>query len=170
MQVEPPTPDVDPENVEFVIFVRATKVPASTAAAEAAGSHSNGSMGHMMTSWVDNADSCTRRGYWCSCWAGPAYLCYITVTDPSSPCLPPTQYIDEKVKVMMTNSPWVPLTIVKGGQAANFLVKAMESEWGRKLYAKTLIKNIGQAVYKVSWGAIPAWVFTRLWSLQSDDV
>lgn len=26
MQVEPPTPDVDPENVEFVIFVRATKV------------------------------------------------------------------------------------------------------------------------------------------------
>lgn len=62
---------------------------------------------------------------------------------------------------MMTNSPWVPLTIVKGGQAANFLVKAMESEWGRKLYAKTLIKNIGQAVYKVRRGAILAWVVSR---------
>lgn len=62
---------------------------------------------------------------------------------------------------MMTNSPWVPLTIVKGGQAANFLVKAMESEWGRKLYAKTLIKNIGQAVYKVSRGGHTCLVVSR---------
>ena len=61
----------------------------------------------------------------------------------------PAQYMDEKMKVMMKQSPWVPLTIVKGGQAANFLVKAMENECGRKLYAKTLVKNIGQAVYKV---------------------
>ena len=37
-------------------------------------------------------------------------------------------------------------------QAANFLVKAIENPWGRKLYAKTLLKNIGQAVYKVSVG------------------
>ena len=37
-------------------------------------------------------------------------------------------------------------------QAANFLVKAIENPWGRKLYAKTLLKNIGQAVYKVRVG------------------
>eukprot|EP00884_Botryococcus_braunii_P021387 jgi/Botrbrau1/7932/Bobra.9_2s0092.1 len=67
----PPTPPVDPENVEFVIFVRAKKFPT-----------------------------------------------------------------------------WYPLSIVKGGNAANLLVRAMESEWGRKLYGKTLIRNIGQAVYK----------------------
>lgn len=43
---------------------------------------------------------------------------------------------------------WVPLSIVKGGQSANLLVKAMESEWGRKLYGKTLITNIAKAVYQ----------------------
>ncbi|KAG1675416.1 hypothetical protein FOA52_012335 [Chlamydomonas sp. UWO 241] len=82
MRIEPPCPEVDPDNAEFVVFIRA----------------------------VD--------------------------------------YMDEKMKVKMNASPWVPLTIVKGGQAANFLVKAMENEWGRKLYGKTLIKNIGMACYK----------------------
>lgn len=82
IRTEPPVPDVDPDNAEFVVFIRAKN------------------------------------------------------------------YMDEKMKVIMTASPWVPLTIVKGGQAANFLVKALENEWGRKLYSKTLIRNIGQAVYK----------------------
>jgi hypothetical protein len=39
--------------------------------------------------------------------------------------------------------------MVKGGSAANALVKACESEWGKKLYSRTLITNIGSAVYKV---------------------
>jgi len=82
VRVDPPIPEVDAENVEFVIFVRATN------------------------------------------------------------------YIDEKMKVTMKASPWVPLTIVKGSQAANFLVKTLENKWGRLLYAKTLIRQIGQAVYK----------------------
>ena len=43
-------------------------------------------------------------------------------------------------------------------QAANFLVKAIENPWGRKLYAKTLLKNIGQAVYKVSVGKCDKYV------------
>ena len=43
---------------------------------------------------------------------------------------------------------WVPLSVVKGGTSANLLVKSMETEWGRKLYAKTLVSNIGAAVYK----------------------
>jgi hypothetical protein len=59
--------------------------------------------------------------------------------------------MDQKVKVMMKESPWVPLTITKGGQAANFLVKALQSEWGRKLYAKTLLKQISQSVYRVGF-------------------
>lgn len=76
----PPTPEVDPENAEFVIFVRAKKY--------------------------------------------------------------------RSVKTEMTNSPWVPLSVVKGGQAANALVIIMESEWGRKLFSKTLVSNIAAAVYK----------------------
>lgn len=80
IQREPPTPEVDPENAEFVIFVKAKK------------------------------------------------------------------YMDGKIEV--SESKWIPLSIVKGGQAANLLVKACESEWGRKLYSNTLIRNIGLAVYK----------------------
>lgn len=68
--------------------------------------------------------------------------------------------MDEKLKVKMNASPWVPLTIVKGGQAANFLVKAMENEWGRKLYSKTLIRNIGLACYKVGRRPVPQGVAT----------
>ena len=62
----PPTPPVDPDNAEFVIFVRAKKFPQ-----------------------------------------------------------------------------WYPLSVVKGGSAANVLVKAMESELGRKLSGNTLVRNIG---------------------------
>lgn len=43
---------------------------------------------------------------------------------------------------------WRPLSMVKGGQAANALVKYMQTEWGRKLYSKTLIRNIAEPVYK----------------------
>ena len=38
---------------------------------------------------------------------------------------------------------WYPLSVVKGGQAANMLVKAMESELGRKLSGNSLVRNIG---------------------------
>ena len=39
---------------------------------------------------------------------------------------------------------WYPLSVVKGGSAANVLVKAMENDFGKKLYGKTLIRNIGR--------------------------
>jgi hypothetical protein len=42
--------------------------------------------------------------------------------------------------------------VVKGGQAANLLVKGMQSPWGKALYSKTLITNIAQAIYQASWG------------------
>jgi hypothetical protein len=63
----PPTPPVDPENTEFVLFIRAVKFPQ-----------------------------------------------------------------------------WYPLSVVKGGSAANVLVRAMEYDFGKLLYGKTLIRNIGK--------------------------
>ncbi len=65
MQV-PPTPPIDPDNAEFVLFIRAVKFPQ-----------------------------------------------------------------------------WYPLSVVKGGSAANIIVRAMESDFGKLLYGKTLIRNIG---------------------------
>jgi hypothetical protein len=44
---------------------------------------------------------------------------------------------------------WIFVSVVKGGAAANSLVKAVtDSAWGRQLYSSTLIRNIGAAVYK----------------------
>ncbi|KAF6251809.1 hypothetical protein COO60DRAFT_1557045 [Scenedesmus sp. NREL 46B-D3] len=43
---------------------------------------------------------------------------------------------------------WVFVSLVKGGGPANAMVKSLESEWGRKLYGRTLISNIGSSVYK----------------------
>ncbi|WIA08887.1 hypothetical protein OEZ85_008307 [Tetradesmus obliquus] len=71
--VRPPVPEVDPDNQEFCIFVRATQ-----------GTYQN----------------------------------------------------------------WIFVSVVKGGGPANAMVKSLESEWGRKLYGRTLISNIGQSVYK----------------------
>jgi len=71
MPPAPPTPEVDPANAEFVLFVRSTKLPQ-----------------------------------------------------------------------------WVPLSVVKGGQAANLLVQQLQSGWGMKLFGNTLVRNIGQVVYK----------------------
>jgi hypothetical protein len=65
--MKPPTPPVDPDNEEFVIFARATKLPR-----------------------------------------------------------------------------WIPFTITKGGTQANLLVKAMNGNFGKEFYSKTLINNIAQ--------------------------
>lgn len=43
---------------------------------------------------------------------------------------------------------WMPLSIMKGGAAANMLVKSQEIELGKKLYGNTLIENVGKAIYK----------------------
>ena len=43
---------------------------------------------------------------------------------------------------------WNPVTIVKGGPAANALCRGLDSEWGRKLVGKTLIRNIAQSIYQ----------------------
>lgn len=67
----PPTPPVDPDNEEFVIFVRSKKLPQ-----------------------------------------------------------------------------WVPLSVVKGGAAANMLVKGLDTEFMRETTVGTLVNNIGRAVYK----------------------
>jgi Family of unknown function (DUF6523) len=43
---------------------------------------------------------------------------------------------------------WMPLSVMKGGAAANLLVKSLENDLGKKLYGNTLIDNIGGAIYK----------------------
>jgi hypothetical protein len=40
------------------------------------------------------------------------------------------------------------MSVVKGGSSANLLVKGMSTEWGRKLYGRTLLANIAQSIYK----------------------
>lgn len=37
---------------------------------------------------------------------------------------------------------------MKGGAAANMLVKSLENDLGKKLYGNTLIDNVGKAIYK----------------------
>lgn len=44
---------------------------------------------------------------------------------------------------------WWPVTIVKGGRPANLLVSTMDSEWGKKLFGKALIRSISQPIWKV---------------------
>merc|ERR1719152_905665 len=81
----PPTPPVDPDNAEFVVFIRSKKLPS-----------------------------------------------------------------------------WIPMTIVKGGTAANVLVKTWESSNGTNTTARdTLIRNIGQVLdkdYPKAW-YVPKGVF-----------
>ena len=43
---------------------------------------------------------------------------------------------------------WMPLSVMKGGAAANVLVKSLENDLGKKLYGNALIENIGRAIYK----------------------
>lgn len=43
---------------------------------------------------------------------------------------------------------WYPLSVVKGGGQANVLLKAMQNDFGKLLYGKTLIRNIGSVVYQ----------------------
>lgn len=69
----PPTPPVDPDNAEFVVFVRATKLPR-----------------------------------------------------------------------------WIPFTIVKGGNQANLLVKAMDGNFGKEFYKTTLVNNIASVRFSPS--------------------
>lgn len=38
---------------------------------------------------------------------------------------------------------WYPLSVVKGGAQANVLLKAMQNDFGKLLYGKTLIRQIG---------------------------
>ena len=42
---------------------------------------------------------------------------------------------------------WMNMSIVKGGASANLLVKGMGTEWGRKLYGRTLLSNIATSIY-----------------------
>jgi hypothetical protein len=40
------------------------------------------------------------------------------------------------------------MSVVKGGSSANLLVRGMSTEWGQRLYARTLLSNVAQSIYK----------------------
>lgn len=71
---------------------------------------------------------------------------------PFLPFSPSPQYKDQMLNVDMGPSLWIPLSIVKGNQVSNFLANAMQSEWGRKLYGRTLIWQMASGIYKVGAG------------------
>ncbi|DBB13660.1 hypothetical protein WJX82_004828 [Trebouxia sp. C0006] len=72
----------------------------------------------------------------------------------TGPQMPPTPPVDpENVEfVLFVTNPklpqWLPFSIVKGGRPANLLVGTMESEWGKKLFGKALIRSIAQPLWK----------------------
>lgn len=43
---------------------------------------------------------------------------------------------------------WMPLSVMKGGAAANLLVKSLENDLGKTLYGNTLVTNVAKAIYK----------------------
>lgn len=77
----------------------------------------------------------------------------MTMTEIAVAQLPPTPPVDPDnaefvLFIRAVKFPqWYPLSVVKGGSAANIIVRAMESEFGRLLYGKTLIRNIGTVCY-----------------------
>lgn len=67
--------------------------------------------------------------------------------------VPPVDPENEEFIIFLraTSGPWrqwMNMSIVKGGSSANLLVKGMSTEWGQKLYARTLLSNIAQSIYK----------------------
>lgn len=70
---------------------------------------------------------------------------------PQMPTPPPVD--PENVEfILFVRNPklpdWWPVTIVKGGRPANLLVSTMDSEWGKKLFGKALIRSISQPIWK----------------------
>ena len=52
---------------------------------------------------------------------------------------------------------WIPVSIVKGSRPTNLLVGVMDSEWGKKLFGKTLVRSIAQPIWKVCLHAMHMW-------------
>ena len=102
----PPTPPVDPENVEFVLFIQNPKVSTK--------------------------------------------ICFPLCQCSGLPCQSHEQEHFSSVCACMQLPQWLPVSIVKGGRPANLLVGSMESEWGKKLFGKALVRSIAQPIWKVS--------------------
>ncbi len=108
----PPTPEVDPANAEFVLFVRSTKV-----------------------------SECGARTSHCN-----APLRCSTSCEPAA--TRPRLFHDPSWHLQLPQ--WCPLSVVKGGQAANLLIRSMDSPWGLKMFGNTLVRNIATVVYQAS--------------------
>lgn len=41
------------------------------------------------------------------------------------------------------------MSIVKGGTQSQLMVKALQNDWGRRLFSRQIITAIGESIYKV---------------------
>ncbi|KAK9865672.1 hypothetical protein WJX84_008594 [Apatococcus fuscideae] len=51
-------------------------------------------------------------------------------------------------RAYMSVPKWMPVSVISGGAAANNLVENLDTDWGRKLYGKLLIRQLANGVYK----------------------
>ncbi|GIL77116.1 hypothetical protein Vretifemale_6672, partial [Volvox reticuliferus] len=58
------------------------------------------------------------------------------------------KYMDPTLNVEVGPSLWIPVTIIKGNQTLNFLVEALKTGWGTRLYSRTLIWQIASGIYQ----------------------
>lgn len=162
-------PPVDPENEEFVIFIRATSgvrigggrcarcAPLQSGAAwcqlpgknsgAAAGMHPAyvACDGRKWTQPHPCAKVPPRRAAPPQHAAAPSLSREPSVPSADAPAPPP---ITPLFKKPQSYQQWMNMSVVKGGSSANLLVKGMSTEWGRRLYARTLLSNIAQSLYK----------------------
>lgn len=68
-----------------------------------------------------------------------------------TPPTPPVDPENEEFVIFVRSKKlpaWVPLSVVKGGTAANMLVKGLGTDFMKDTTVNTLVQNIGKAVYK----------------------
>ncbi|GLI59560.1 hypothetical protein VaNZ11_001466, partial [Volvox africanus] len=58
------------------------------------------------------------------------------------------KYKDPTLNMEVGPSLWMPVNLIKGNQTLNFLVEALKTDWGMRLYGRTLIWQIASGVYQ----------------------
>ncbi|EFJ45518.1 hypothetical protein VOLCADRAFT_121174 [Volvox carteri f. nagariensis] len=58
------------------------------------------------------------------------------------------KYKDPTLNMDVGPSLWMPVNLIKGNQVLNFLVEALKTDWGMRLYGRTLIWQIASGIYQ----------------------
>lgn len=70
---------------------------------------------------------------------------------PQMPPTPPVDPDNEEFVLFVRSKKlpqWIPLSVVKGGTSANLLVKSMKGSFAQSTFRDTLVRNIGEVLYK----------------------